>query len=350
MAKPKSAKSRSRTSARETPAVAPPAAKAKRGTQHEANLRSILANRAAKPKLADLRARKESALALRGKLEARNLGVVAKSSAKHARQVGKQISAIEQDYAARAEKAATTRAAKAKGTEATLKALAGGRDELRARAKKLGVVGRSKMSVPELRSAVAKAAAKSGRLGAGMIVAPALAALAAYDATKSKASAAGVSEKQANTSATKAALAAGGVTAAVGIGISAALGMAARSAPKMIGRLVPYVGEGLMAAGAVAGAKKHGAAGAVFWAVGADALLDLPMGKKQMAAEVNPLVDTFNEALGQTKWGKGDFATADAAYHEMRAANARTTSTLRGTQNPTNIAAIVANRQARSSR
>ena len=167
-----------------------------------------------------------------------------------------------------------------------------------------------------------------------MIAMPVTAALVAYDSTKNTAAAAGVSDKASNASAAKAALVAGGATAAVGIGISAALGMAAKAGPNMIGRLIPYVGEGLMAAGAVEGAKKHGAAGAVFGAVGADALLDLPMSPKQMAAEVNPLVDTFNEALGQPKWGKGDFTTADAAYRGMRAAAERSTTTLRGWREP----------------
>lgn len=186
--KSKSSKSRTRNASRETPPPAPNAPKAKpRSTQNPANLKAILKNRAAKPKLADLRAKKESAQALRAKLEAHDLNVVAKSSAKHARQVGKQISAIEKDYAGRAEKAATTRAAKAKGTEATLKELAGGRDELRAHAKMLGIAGRSKMNVATLRSEIAKAAAKTGkRLGAGIVVAPLAAAAVAFDATRDR--------------------------------------------------------------------------------------------------------------------------------------------------------------------
>ena len=159
MAKPKSAKPRTRNASRETP----PAPKAKRGTAYEANLRAILENRAAKPKLADLRARKKLATVLRAKLEDRKLGVIAKSSARHARQVGKQISAIEKDYSARAEKAHRTRAAKVEAQQATLKALVGGRDELRAHARALGIAGRSKMSAPELRSAVANAAARPAR-------------------------------------------------------------------------------------------------------------------------------------------------------------------------------------------
>jgi hypothetical protein len=105
-------------------------------------------------------------------------------------------------------------------------------------------------------------------------VAPVTAALLAYDSTKSRAEAAGAND--ASLRAGKAALVAGGVTAAVGIGLSAALAMAAKSSPKMLGRFIPYVGEGLMAVGAAQGAKKHGAAGAVFGAIGADALLDLP--------------------------------------------------------------------------
>jgi hypothetical protein len=191
MPKSKSAKSRTRSATRETPVPKP------RGTQNPKNLQAILANRAAKPTLNDLRGKKETAVALREKLKDRHLDVIAESSSKHARQLQKQIGKIETDYAARASKAATTRAAKAKGTEATLKALAGGRDQLRAHAKKLGVVGRSKMSVPELRSAVAKAAAKTGaRLGAGVIVAPIAAAAVAYDSTRSKASASGLTDQQ----------------------------------------------------------------------------------------------------------------------------------------------------------
>jgi hypothetical protein len=258
MAKQKS-KSRTRSPAPETPPSAP---KAKpRGTQNPANLKAILESRAAKPKLADLRAKKESAVQLRAKLEAHDLKVVAKSSAKHAKTLQKQISKVEADYAGRAARGSATKAAKAEAQQATLKALAGGRDELRAHARTLGIAGRSKMSVHQLRSAVAKAAAKSGtRLGAAaMIAGPATAALLAWDATKWKASASGLTDREVNTSPTKAALAAGGVTAAVGIGLSAALGMAAKAGPKMIGRLVPYAGEALMAAGAVQGAKKHGA-------------------------------------------------------------------------------------------
>ncbi len=217
MPKSKSSKSRTRAAVRETPPATP---RAKRGTANEANLRAILENRAAKPKLADLKSKKAAALELRGKLKERNLNVVAKSSAKHAKQLQQQISKVETDYASRASKAASTRAAKAQAQQATLKALAGGRDQLRAHARTLGISGRSKMSVPELRSAVAKAAAKSGRLGAGaMIVAPVTAALVAYDATKSKASAAGVSDRATNISAAKAALVAGGATAAVSLGI-----------------------------------------------------------------------------------------------------------------------------------
>jgi hypothetical protein len=199
------------------------------------------------------------------------------------------------------------------------------------------------MNVATLRSEIAKVAAKSGaRLGAGAIIAPVAAALTAFDATKSNASAAGLSEKDANTSAAKAALVAGGATAAVAIGVQAGISMAVKAGPKMLGRLVPYAGEALMAAGAVQGAKTRGAAGAVFGAVGADALLDLPMGRRQFADKVNPTAAYMSERID------ANFATANSAYHGMRAANTRSTSSLRGTQNPNNIAAIIANRAARA--
>jgi hypothetical protein len=81
MPKSKAAKSRTRTTARETP----PAPAKPRGTQNPKNLQAILANRAKQPRLGDLRARKQSALELRAKLEERNLGVVAQGSAKHGR-------------------------------------------------------------------------------------------------------------------------------------------------------------------------------------------------------------------------------------------------------------------------
>jgi hypothetical protein len=336
--KSKTAKSRTRNSSRETPTAAPSVPKTKRGTQHEANLRAILENRSKKPKLADLLAKKESAVQLREKLKDRNLDAIAKSSSKHARQLQREISKVESDYQARAEKGHRTRAAKAKGTEATLKALAGGRDQLRAHAKKLGVVGRSKMSVPELRSAVAKAAAKSGRLGAGMIAAPVAAALTAFDATKSKASASGLTDRDANTSAAKAAAVAG-VTTAV------ATALIAKAGSRLLGSLAPGLGLALMAEGAHEGFQKHGPPGALFGALGLDDVAALAKHKAEQV--LLPPPSERHEAIVPRS---SRFAEANATFHAMQAAKQTSTNTLRGTQNPTNQAAIVANRQARSSR
>ena len=336
---PKSkSKSRARTAARETLPTAP---KAKRGTQHEANLRAILANRAAKPKLADLKSKKAAALQLRDTLKERDLGVIAKSSSTHAQRLQREISKVEADYQSRAEKGRRTRAAKTEAQQATLKALAGGRDQLRAHARKLGISGRSRMSVPELRSAVAKAAVKSGtKLGAAaMIAAPVTAALLAWDATKNTANAAGRTGSTAD--AAMAALKAGTVTGAIGIGIAAGLSAADKAAPKVIARGIPYLGETLMAAGAAHGIATHGLKGAAFGALGAEGLLDLPMSPKAFAEKVNPTSAYMSERID------ADFATANSAYNEMQVAKQRSTNTLRGTQNPANQAAIIANRQAR---
>ena len=321
MPKAKTSKSRSRAAVRETPAAAP-AVKAKRGTQHPANLKAILENRAAKPKLADLKSKKAAALELRGKLEERNLGVVAKSSIKHARQV---------------EKANATKAAKAKAQAATLEVLSAGRDELRQHARRLQIPGRSAMNTAELRSAIVKTAKKTGaKLGAGMIIAPLAAAAVAFDATKSKASAAGVTEKQANTSAAKAALAAGG-TAAVVTGLIATMG------PKFFGRAVPGVGLALMAEGAREGLQKHGPAGAFFGAFGLDDVAAIA--KHKVEEVLLPPPSKRHEAIVPRS---SRFATANAAYHAMQTAKQTSGNTLKGTQNPTNQAAIQANRLQRT--
>jgi hypothetical protein len=324
------AKSPARSAARATQAKSPPAPKP-RGTANKANLKAILENRAAKPKLGDLRARKQAAADLRDKLEARNLNVVAKSSAKHARQVGKQIAAIEQDYSARASKAAATRAGKAKGADATVKALAGGRDELRAHARKLNIVGRSSMNVATLRSEIAKAAAKSGtRLGAGMIVAPLAAAAVAYDATKSKASASGLTDREATLQAGKAAVVAGTATAVVS-------GLVAKAGAKLLGRALPGVGLALAAEGAREGLAKHGPAGAVFGALGLDDLA--AMAKHKAEALLLPPASERHESIVPRS---SKFAAADAAFHQMQVAKQASTNTLRGFQNPTNQAAAKA--------
>lgn len=55
-----------------------------RGTQNATNLQAILENRKAKPKLADLRARKQPAVTLPDTLKERDLDAVAKGSGSHA--------------------------------------------------------------------------------------------------------------------------------------------------------------------------------------------------------------------------------------------------------------------------
>jgi hypothetical protein len=328
MSKSKAAKSRSRTSA---PAPAPKP----RGTQNPANLKRILENRAAKPRLEDLRVKKAAAIQLRAKLTQSDLHVVAEMSTKHAKRLQKQISNVETDYQARAAIGKATKAGKAKGNEAAIKILAAGRDELRATARKLNISGRSAMNIAELRSAIVKAAKKSGsKLGAfGLVAVPATAALTAYDATRSKASAAGLSDKAATLQAGKAAVVAGGV----GAGIAAAASAAVKFGPKMLARAIPGVGLGLALEGAREGLEKHGPAGALFGALGLDDLA--AMAKHKAEAVLLPPPSERHEAIVPRS---SEFAKANATYHEMQAAAQRSTNTLRGWANPTTQAAAKA--------
>jgi hypothetical protein len=195
------------------------------------------------------------------------------------------------------------------------------------------------MSVPQLRSAVAKAAAKSGaRLGAGAIIAPIAAAAVAFDATKSKASASGLTDREANLQAGKAAAVAGVTTAAT-------TALIAKLGPQLLGRALPGVGLALMAEGAREGFAKHGPPGAVLGVLGLDDIAALAKHKAEQVL-LPPPAERHEAIVPRSS----RFAAANATYHAMQDAAQRSTNTLRGTQNPQNLAAIVANRRARASR
>ena len=229
-----------------------------------------------------------------------------------------------------------TNAAKAKAQAATLEVLSAGRDELRQHARRLQIPGRSAMNTAELRSAIVKTAKKTGaKLGAGMIVAPLAAAAVAFDATKSKASAAGVTEQDATLGRQGRAVA--GVTTAVVTGLIAKMG------PKFFGRAVPGVGLALMAEGAREGLQKHGPAGAFFGAFGLDDVAAIA--KHKVEEVLLPPPSKRHEAIVPRS---SRFATANAAYHAMQTAKQTSGNTLKGTQNPTNQAAIQANRLQRT--
>lgn len=154
---------------------------------------------------------------------------------------------------------------------------------------------------------------------------------------------------------------AGGVTAGIGWGVAKAIGAAARLAPKIGARAIPILGVGMMAYGAYQGGKKHGWKGAALGLIGADALLDIGEKPKTGLPEVN-----LPKAPHPTRINKGDasalpkpaalapakspapapahdFSTANSAYNAMQAKKrADASSTLRGFQNPNNLAAALA--------
>lgn len=168
------------------------------------------------------------------------------------------------------------------------------------------------------------------KLGAAaMIAAPATAALLAYDAAKSKASAAGRSGKDATISAGKAAVVAGGTTAAIGLTVAKALSYVAKGAEvigpvagKVAARAVPGLGIAAMAYGAFEGYRHHGIKGAVLGIVGADALLDRPAAPS----------------------GNAGFNTANAAFNGMQATKTSGSAGPRGFANATVQAAAQAAR------
>jgi hypothetical protein len=191
------------------------------------------------------------------------------------------------------------------------------------------------MNLATLRSEVAKAAAKTGkRLGAGMIVAPLAAAAVAYDATRSRAEAAGAKD---------ASLQAGKTAAVAGVTTAAATALIAKAGAKLLGRALPGVGLALMAEGAKEGLQKHGPPGAVLGNLGLDDLAALA--KHKAEAVLLPPPAERHEAIVPRS---SRFATANATFHAMQAAKETSTNTLRGTQNPQNIAKIIANRQQRT--
>ena len=300
-----------------------------RGTQNPANLKAILANREAKPKIADLRAQKETTAKLVDRVkktsDPANAKVLAQHFGEQAKDLKKRVSKIETDYQSRAEKAKATKRSKAEGREATLKALSGGRDELRAHARKLGIAGRSRMSVPELRSAVAKAAAKVGKLG--IVAAPAAAAVLAYDATRSQARAAGADDVTATANAAMAAIIAGGTTAGVGLGISKALSLTG----SLAGKLAWPIALGAAGYAAKEGYEEGGVPGAVKGALDS-VTLGLASVAKHKAEQLLLPPPAERRAYHAPR---SSFATANAAYRGMQSAqHSSTSSAPRGWAHP----------------
>ena len=326
MAKTKAAPSRGRNAARAKPTAAPSAKP--RGTGNPSNLKAILANRAAKPKLADLRAQKETTAKLVDRVkktsDPANAKVLAQHFGEQAKDLKKRVSKIESDYAARAEKSKATKSSKAEAREATLKALAGGRDELRAHALKLGIVGRSKMNLATLRSEIAKAAAKTGRklAGVGIIAAPAAAAIVAYDATRSQARAAGIDDMTATARASMAALVAGGTVGGIGIGINQAVKAAGPVVGGLVGKLAWPIALGFAGYAAREGYKESGAPGAI-----KGALDSVTLGLASVAKhEAEQLLLPPPEKRTPYHAPRSSFATANATYTAMQEAKVRSTA------------------------
>ena len=94
-----------------------------------------------------------------------------------------------------------------------------------------------------------------------MIVAPLAAAAVAYDATRSRAEAAGAKD---------ASLQAGKAGAVAGVTTAAATALIAKAGANFFGRALPGVGLALMAEGAREGFAKHGPPGAVLGVLGLD--------------------------------------------------------------------------------
>lgn len=177
---------------------------------------------------------------------------------------------------------------------------------------------------------VGKIIGKAEKFGmVGMIAAPATAALLAFDASKSKASAADRSNGQATVDATKAAALAGGTMVAVGGAIAKGLSLAVKGAQlvgpvvgKVAARAVPGLGFAAMAYGAVEGYRHHGVKGALLGSIGADALLD--------------------RAPATPAKGPSDFNAANAAFSGMQKATVANKGAPRGFANATVQAAAQA--------
>jgi hypothetical protein len=170
----------------------------------------------------------------------------------------------------------------------------------------LQIPGRSSMNTAELRSAIVKAAKKTGaKLGAGVVVAPLAAAAVAFDATRSRASAAGLTDQAATIEAGKAAAVAGVTTAAATL-------LIAKAGAKFFGRALPGIGLALVAEGACEGLQKHGPPGAFFGAFGLDDLAALA--KHKAEAVLLPPPAERREAIVPRS---SRYAEANAAYREM---------------------------------
>jgi hypothetical protein len=370
-----------------------------RGTQNLANLKAILENRQAKPRLADLRVQaRELGIAGRSRMNAETLRAeVAKATRAKERAAPATGSApkrkmpasraarlehasmaeamqrrdrkfgannplpltdarlkVARKFKATNEKIRAAQALQAAGLKApNIEKLEAKRERLASRAAKLNRLHQARRAEALVRHAAARAgetkipavvgtakamrqamkgAAPWGALKFGLIMGPALAALTAFDATKSRASAAGLSNKEGTLRAGKAAVVAGGV----GAGIAAAASAAVKLGPKMLARAIPGVGLALAVEGAREGLKAHGPAGALFGALGLDDLA--AMAKHKAEAVLLPPPSERHEAIVPRS---SEFVKANATFHAMQTAKTSPT-TLRGWANPTTQAAAKA--------